>query len=58
MRIQLSEVLDTLRNEFTNRIERKTGWGKNEVRHVFDDAVVSLMIYITGDPEVETEDIK
>lgn len=51
--MKLSEMIETIRNEFILRIERKTGWGKHEVQREFQEAIEVSLIVLAGDPNIE-----
>jgi len=40
----MDKFLDILREEFEKRMEKKTGWGKNEVLIEFDKASITALI--------------
>jgi hypothetical protein len=39
-----SELLKQIRDEFINRLQRKTGWGRNELVAEYDEAVHTVIM--------------
>jgi hypothetical protein len=37
-------LVELIREEFEKRISRKTGWGKNEIMHEFEQAVSAAVL--------------
>lgn len=44
--IGIDEFVQTIRADFKQRIERKTGWGKNEVVTEFDAAIYAAAMKV------------
>lgn len=40
----IKEYCTRLRAEFEQRVSKKTGWGKNELLHEFDEASVAVLL--------------
>lgn len=41
---KIKDILDDLRNHFFDRLKKKTGWGKEEVKIEFERAISDTMI--------------
>lgn len=39
-----SRLIELIREEFQTLIERKTGWGKNEIMNTYDQAVAAATL--------------
>jgi hypothetical protein len=40
------ELIDLLRTEFFERLETKTGWGKEQIKKEFEQSVNSVVLYL------------
>ena len=43
------QIIDAIRQEFFERIERKTGWGKEELKKEFEQAIADALMRFIGD---------
>lgn len=53
--MKADELVKSIRHEFFNRLERKTGWRKNEVKVEFTSAVVDALaktVTLSNHPEL------
>ena len=54
--LRAEDVIKEVRKEFEARLERKTGWGKNEVMQEFDQAISVAILKLCGVPvEVQSQ---
>ncbi len=44
-------LIELIREEFLARIGRKTGWGKNEIAHEFEQAVSAAVLRYLDEQE-------
>ena len=54
------ELIDRFRTEFFNRLSRKTGWGREELRLEFEGAALDTVashIHLPSIPFDDTDDI-
>lgn len=49
--MKISEYRQNLRDEFFKRLERKTGWGKEEVKKEFDQAGEVIILEMLEEKE-------
>lgn len=53
------ELIDNIKSEFFGRLDRKTGWGKKEVKMEFEGAVIdaiSKTIHLSEHPDLGFDD--
>ena len=53
--IKISGYRQKLRDSFFERIERKTGWGKEKVKNEFDEASQQVLLEMLEEEEEEEE---
>lgn len=46
-------LIGLLREEFTERVNRKTGWGKNEILQEFEQAISNTIARLLDEQEKE-----
>ena len=47
-------LLEKLEEYFFKRIDKKTGWGKNEIKEAFKDAKFEALVELLEDAPMET----
>lgn len=49
------QFADILRSEFIKRINRKTGWGKEELKHEYAEAEREALLYLTDTVKLDDD---
>ena len=44
--MKIAEILENIENSFHEKLETKTGWGKNEIKDVYKSAVIGVLAEI------------
>ena len=47
-----------LREAFFAKLQQKTGWGRNEIRTLFDDCAIKILSEAISDYEIDESDLE
>ena len=56
--MKTSELVNNIKTKFYAKLETKTGWGKNELRLMFDMIILEALAEYVDDKEKQIEDNK
>jgi hypothetical protein len=46
-----TKLIELIKEEFSKRLEAKTGWGRNEIMKAFNESITAVLLKLLDAPE-------